>query len=232
VAPYVAEVLRDIPLRRFVPMLELGIDDAEPPRNRPLTSGRLRLLHVGRGVRTKGLRDVVRALAHLPDLPHVTLTSAGAGEEIALCRAEAQSLGVDRRVTFLDRQPREAVEDLYRSHDAFIFPSFREPAGGVLYEAMRHGLPVITAARGGPDFIVDDTCGIRLPVTTPENFSRAISMTIRSLDADSALLAALGTGAQAKVLRDGLWSAKTDRLVALYEEVKSPPVWRAGYPQG
>ena len=162
VAPYVADILRDIPLQRFEPVLELGIDGVEPPQTRPLTPGALRLLHVGRGVRTKGLRDAVRAMAQLRDL-NVTLTSAGAGEEIALARAEAQALGVADRVTFLDRQPRMVIEDLYRSHDVFLFPSFREPAGGVLYEAMRHGLPVITAARGGPDYIVDDTCGLRVP---------------------------------------------------------------------
>jgi glycosyltransferase involved in cell wall biosynthesis len=232
VAPYVADVLADIALRRFVPMLELGIDDVEPPQTRPLTPGALRLLHVGRGVRTKGLRDTVRALAHLPDLGHVTLTSAGAGEEIALCRAEAQALGVAHRVTFLYRQPREDIENLYRSHDAFVFPSFREPAGGVLYEAMRHGLPVITAARGGPDFIVDDTCGLRLPVTTPAGFATDIADAIRRLDTDRTLLADLGQGARVKVLRDGLWSAKADRLLTLYNEVKSLPVRCTAYPQG
>ena len=43
VAPYVADVLSDIPLQRFEPMLELGIDDVEPLTPRPLTPGRLRL---------------------------------------------------------------------------------------------------------------------------------------------------------------------------------------------
>ncbi len=67
VAPYVRTVLADIPLRRFEPVLELGIDDLPPPVTRP--DRPLRLLHVGRGVRTKGLRDAVRALAHLADRP-------------------------------------------------------------------------------------------------------------------------------------------------------------------
>ena len=232
VAPYVAQVLGDIPLRRFEPMLELGIDNVEPLIPRPLSCGALRLLHVGRGVRTKGLRDAVRALAHLRDLPGVTLTSAGAGEEIALCQAEAQALGLSDRITFLGRQPRDRVEDLYRTHDAFLFPSFREPAGGVLYEAMRHALPVITAARGGPDYIVDDSCGLRLPVTTPTDFATTIAGAIRHLAADPGLVARLGAGARAKVLAEGLWGAKADRLVALYHQVAAPPVRRAAYPQG
>ena len=115
------DVLGDIPLRRFEPVLELGIDDLAPRAARSLEPEHLRLLHVGRGVRTKGLRDAVRALALLKDLPGVTLTSAGAGEEIALCQEEAARLGVSDRVTFLGKIPRERVEALYATHDAFCF---------------------------------------------------------------------------------------------------------------
>lgn len=220
VAPYVRDVLAEIPLQRFEPVLELGIDDLPPPSVRP--DRPLRLLHVGRGVRTKGLRDAVRALAHLADRPGITLTSAGAGEEIAVCAAEAQALGLAHRVTFHGRIPRDAVEALYASHDVFVFPSFREPAGGVLYEAMRHGLPVITAARGGPEFIIDDDCGLRLPVTRPQAFAEAIAGAVRQLNDNSALRARMGTAARAKVAADGLWPAKAARLVALYEEVARP----------
>ncbi len=231
VAPYVADVLRDIPLQRFEPVLELGIDGVEPPLTRPQTPGALRLLHVGRGVRTKGLRDAVRAMAGLRDL-NVTLTSAGAGEEIAIARAEAQALGLTDRVTFLDRQPRGVIEDLYRSHDVFLFPSFREPAGGVLYEAMRHGLPVITAARGGPDFIVDDACGIRVPVTNPQDFARDLALAVRRLAADSDMVDAMGQAARAKVLAQGMWSAKAARMVDLYQSVARGPKGSPAYPIG
>lgn len=232
VAPYVQDLLADIPLRRFESVLELGIDDVEPPLARPLLPGKLRLLHVGRGVRTKGLRDAVRAMSQLRDLPGVTLTSAGAGEEIEICRAEARDYGITDRVSILGPVPRPQVEDLYRSHDVFLFPSFREPAGGVLYEAMRHGLPVITAARGGPEFIIDDSSGLRLPVTTPEDYVAAISDAIRQLYHAPDQVAALGAGARAKVLAEGLWSHKADRLVELYRDLIAPSGRAVSYPQG
>ena len=219
VAPYVRDVLAAIPLRRFEPVLELGIDGVETYTRAQPAAGQLRLLHVGRGVRSKGLRDAVRALAQLPDLPGITLTSAGAGEEIALCQAEAAALGVADRVTFLGRQPREKIEDLYRSHDVFVFPSFREPAGGVLYEAMRHGLPVITAARGGPDHIIDDQSGIRIAVQTPAQFATDIAAAIRAMDANPILRASLGDGARAKVAREGIWPTKANRMITLYQSI-------------
>ncbi len=220
VAPYVRDVLANIPIRHFAPVLELGIDELAPETSRPFESGRLRLLHVGRGVRTKGLRDVVRALTHLNDLPGVTLTSAGTGEEIAICRAEAERLGVSERVTFLGQVARDEVEVLYDSHDAFCFPSFREPAGGVLYEAMRHGLPVITAARGGPNWIIDDRSGIRISVTDPLRFPADIASAVRRLTRDVALRQSLGQGARARVSQQGLWRNKAARMVALYEETR------------
>ena len=110
-------------------------------------AGRVVLLHVGRAVRTKGLRDVVRAMARLEDLPGVSLVSAGDGEDLEACRAEAVKLGVASRITFLGKISREEVEGHYAAADVFCFPSFREPMGGVFFEAMAHGLPVITAAR-------------------------------------------------------------------------------------
>ncbi|MDU8913707.1 glycosyltransferase family 4 protein [Aestuariicoccus sp. MJ-SS9] len=219
VAPYVRDVLADVPMRRFEPVLELGIDDVAPLAPRRQEPGRLRVLHVGRAVRTKGLRDTVRALALVKDLPGVTLTSAGAGEELELCRAEAARLGVADRVTFHGRIARSEVEALYASHDVFCFPSFREPAGGVLYEAMRHGLPVITADRGGPAWIVDAASGFRLPVTDPATYAADIATSLRRLALSPELTKRLGQGARGKVLREGLWSAKADRLVDLYRDV-------------
>lgn len=223
VAPYVQEILSDIPLRRFESVLELGIDDVEEVAPRSTEQGHMRVLHVGRGVRTKGLRDTVRAMAQLKDLPGVTLTSAGMGEEIEICRAEAHRMGVADRVTFKGKVSRDEVEQLYASHDVFCFPSFREPAGGVLYEAMRHGLPVIAADRGGPASIIDASCGLLIAVTEPTQFAGDISAALRQFAGAPALRTRLGDGARAKVLREGLWGSKADALLALYNDILEYP---------
>ena len=218
VAPYMAGLLSPVPLKRFETVLELGIDDLPPLPARPADPGRLNLLHVGRGVRTKGLRDAVRALGHLADLPHAVLTSAGEGEEIDLCREEARRLGVADRVRFLGRIPRAQVEELYREADLFLFPSFREPAGNVLYEAQRWGLPCIAADRGGPAFIVDDENGIRVPVTDPETYPRDLAAAVRRLS-DPDLRARMGAAARRRLAKEALWPAKAEALLALWRDV-------------
>lgn len=220
VAPYVADILAPVPLKRFEVELELGIDpvaatDLLPRAGDPRP---LRLLHVGRGVRSKGLRDVVRALAQLRDLD-LHLTSAGGGAEIEAARAEALSLGVAERITFEGQVPRARVDALYAQSDIFVFPSFREPTGGVFYEAMLAGLPIVTAAYGGPDSIVTDACGLRLPVTTPEALAREIAGAIRTLHDDPARRLAMGWAARKEVLEKGPWPRKAARLVSLYRDV-------------
>lgn len=217
VAPYVREILQDVPIKRFEPVLELGIDNVAPTVPRAREQGHLRLLHVGRGVRTKGLRDVVRAMPHLPE--SVQMTSAGGGEEIALAQSEAKALGIDSRCRFLGRISREKVEHLYRTHDVFTFPSFREPAGGVLYEAMRWGLPVITAARGGPDWIIDDSCGIRIPISTPAALSHDIAVAVKFLLENPKRRRSMGDAARAKVAAEGVWTNKAQRLLKLYLDI-------------
>ncbi len=221
VAPYVAETLREtgVAVRRFEPILERGHEGRFPEVTRTSGPGEAHLLHVGRGVRTKGLRDVVRALAELRDLPGVRLTSAGDGPEIALVRTEAETLGVADQVRFLGQVPRQQVDVLYAAADIFAFPSFREPMGGVFFEAMEWGLPVIAAARGGPDFILDDTCAIRLQAETPAQFAHDIAQAIRALALDPERRRRMGAAAVERLKSVGGWSERAARLEALYREI-------------
>lgn len=220
VAPYVRDRLGDLRIRRFVTIMERGHGEAMPTRSEGRKDGdQLVLAHVGRVVRTKGLRDTIRALAHLRDLPSIRLISAGDGPDLAACREEADRLGVADRVTFHGRLSRARVEELYAQSDIFCFPSFREPMGGVLFEAMAHGLPVITAARGGPDFIIDDNSGIRVPVTDPDRFPRDIAGAIRGLALDPERRQRLGRGARARLVSFGDWEDRADTVMTLYHEV-------------
>ncbi len=218
--PYAAEALSHLKLKRIEYDTEVGIEALAPEReDRKRQQGALRLVFVGRVVRTKGLRDAVRALAKLSDLPGVTLDVAGDGEDLPACRDEAQALGISDRVRFHGRLAHDAVERLYAESDVFLFPSFREPTGIVLFEAMKHGLPIITTNIGGPGHIVDDSCGIRLKAEEPGQFAEDIASAIRELANDPVRVAALETGARQRVIDIGLWEPKIDRLLALYDSV-------------
>lgn len=216
VAPYVRELLDGVGVQRFETMSELGIEDLAPERPRPAVPGRLRLVHVGRAVRTKGLRDAVRAMARLPADVDVELDVAGFGEELEPCRRLAEELGVAAKIRFHGRLPRAEVETLYEQADAFLFPSFREPSGSVIFEALRQGLPVITVDRGGPGHVVDATCGLRVPAQDPEQLAGDLARAITHLARDPGLHCRLARGARARVAQLGLWTTKIDWLFGLY----------------
>jgi glycosyltransferase involved in cell wall biosynthesis len=219
VAPYMRDVLAPVPIRRFEPFLGIGVEGLAPETTRPAEPGRLRLLYVGRVVRTKGLRDAIRALGQLGDRPGVTLTAVGDGEDLAECRAEAARLGLRDRVTFTGRLPRAEIEAHYQGSDALIFPSFRESMGAVIYEAMRWGLPVITVRAGGPDWIVDDSSGLKAAVTTPEQLARDLAAHVALLADDPALRARLGAAGRARLAAEALWPAKAARMLGLYDSL-------------
>jgi len=219
--PGAAERLAPLNVSKIAIETEVGVADLEKPGpEQDRQPGVLRMLYVGRIVRTKGLRDAIRALSGLRDLPHVTLDVAGDGEDLARCRADADRLGLATRVRFHGYQSRHQVEQLYRQADLFLFPSFREPTGIVLFEAMRHGLPVITTNLGGPGYIVTKNCGIRVSVIKPDQFADDLSQAIRKIADDPEMLRVLGNGARARVVEIGLWDEKIKRILNLYYETK------------
>jgi len=222
VAPYVRELLEScgISPRRFEVMSETGVLEMPEAHDRCERSpGELKLLFVGRIVRTKGVRDAVRALARLPDLPGVTLDVVGDGDDLAACEAEADQLGLGARVGFHGRKTRAECDGFYARADAFCFPSMREPSGNVVFESLSHGLPVIASDRGGPGYVVDETCGLKVPVSDPGGYADSLAAAIRRLANEPGLVTRLSAGARARVESVALWERKIDRLCALYDEV-------------
>ena len=220
VAPYVKSLLGDLPAREVELMSETGVTHLPPPRI-PAREGsrRPRLLFVGRVVRSKGVRDAIRALARLRDLDGLMLDVVGDGDDLAACKEEARELGVSDMITFHGRLPRQDIDAFYARADVFVFPSFREPSGNVVLEAMSHGLAMVVADRGGPGFVVDDNCGFRVPVVDPKQFADGIAKCIRQLATEPDLIVTLGTAARERVTRQFLWDAKIDRMMELYDRV-------------
>ncbi|UOE42749.1 glycosyltransferase family 4 protein [Agromyces larvae] len=221
IAPYVRDVLSDSPIRRFESMSEVALHEVQPPIDRARRAGPVRLLHVGRTIRTKGLRDVIRALAELRDLSLV-LDVLGDGNDRAACEALVHELGLGDRVTFHGMVARAAVDEFYREADIFVFPSYREPGGGVVLEALSHGLPLILADRGGPAAFVDDASAIRVPAVTPEQLARDCAAAIRSLVEDPALRIRMGEAARSHAASHHLWRHRLDQMGRYYEQVARP----------
>ena len=93
IAPYVGSFLEDLSIRRLEVLSETGLETLPDPVDRSNRDGLIRLLYVGRIVRTKGVRDAIRAMARLNDLPLV-LDIVGDGFDRATCQQLAVELGL------------------------------------------------------------------------------------------------------------------------------------------
>jgi glycosyltransferase involved in cell wall biosynthesis len=218
IAAYVEDFLAGISLRRFRVMSETGIERLPGAVDRTGRQGAVRLLFVGRLVRTKGARDAIRALGLTRDLPAV-LDVVGDGFDRAACEALTAELGLTGRVRFHGWLPRARIDEFYRSADVFVFPSYREPGGNVPFEAMGYGLPLIVSDVGGPGSVVDESCGIRLHPVSPDQYARELASAITRLVADPGLRWALGEGARRRAAEIGLWDSRIEQLDAIFAEI-------------
>jgi glycosyltransferase involved in cell wall biosynthesis len=218
IAPYVEQLLSPVPIQHFEAMSDTGVEQLPDPIDRSARTGPLRLLYVGRMVRTKGARDAIRAISRLADVD-VTLDLAGDGFDRPACEALISELGLQHRVTMHGRVPRDQVDAMYRDADVFVFPSYREPGGNVVAEAMGFGLPMIVSDRGGPGYVVDDTSGFRISPVDPAQFAADIAAAIRRLVEDPALRTSMGRCARDRIAQLALWPNKVARLEAIYAEV-------------
>lgn len=188
--------------------------------------GAFLFLCVGRNHPKKNFAGLLRAFAALAaEGVDATLAFVGAGvQELA---ATAEALGIAESVRLIDPPramtqggtapalPADELVALYRSADAFVFPSLIETFGIVLVEAMAAGLPVITTdGPGCRDIVRRDIDGLTVPAGDADALARAM----RTLREDPALHEKLAAASRARAEAFS-WETVTDSYVALYREL-------------
>lgn len=221
-APYVQKLLAPLSIRSSSIEIEHGFPDNQelPPAKRTVSQdGKIKLLFVGRIIQTKGLRYAILALSKAKALSKIEFMVIGDGDDLPACRDEVKRLGLYDHVHLLGWKSRQEVEDFYCTADIFLFPSFREPTGGVLLEAMVHGLPCITCAYGGPDYMVDDSCGIKVEPASDDKYVENITAAIDRLVFDTDLRMKMSQQAYCRARDSFGWDAKRKRMSSLYTKL-------------
>lgn len=228
VAPYVKELLSLSGIKRFEVSSETGVESvAERVKVPPGLGEPLKLLFVGRIIRTKGVIDAIRAVGLVSGQVSVEFHVLGDGDNMAECKRLISELGLEKTVHLHGRAPRSEVNKWYTDAHAFLFPSFREPSGNVVFEALGHGLPVITSTVGGPGTVVTEKCGFRVNPESPEQYARGLADCILTLGRNPELLASLSNGALRRMEEWAYWPEKITKLLNLYEEVANGTPTRA-----
>ena len=228
VAPYMETLLRPVSPRRFEIMVETGPEELINQQSAilPRKTGQLKLLFVGRLTRTKGVIDAIRAIAELPFNSQITLDILGEGELRNQCEQLIARNSLQNKVFLHGRVPREVVNQYYRSSDIFLFPSFREASGTVVFEALGAGIPVITASTGGPGYAVTPDCGICVDPINPKQYSTDLAQAIMRLIQNPDRLSEMSAAAVKRVNCIASWDRRYDRLSDLYSSILDSPTYK------
>jgi glycosyltransferase involved in cell wall biosynthesis len=117
---------------------------------------------------------------------------------------------------------REALADVYRSADAYIFPSIMETFSFTYLEAMRFGLPILTSDR---DF-ARDRCGDAALYFDPLD-PRSVAKSMARIIEDQELRARLVENAKGIAQHMPTWEEVAARFIEVLERAattpKSPP---------
>ncbi|MBI2761648.1 MAG: glycosyltransferase family 4 protein [Chloroflexi bacterium] len=223
---YTADFVRELLPGRDVTIIANGVDTA---RFRPVTDRRARAclrrrlglpvdgfiaLTIRRLVYRNGLDVLLDAAAALRQRPDIHVVIGGRGPERHLLEASIRDRHLDR-CHLVGSIPDDLLPLYYQAADAFVLPTRTgEGFGLVLLEAFATGIPVVAAAGGGQDEVVEhEQTGLFVPAEDPAALARAIDR----LYADPDALAAMGANALRRA-REYDWErqiAKLDDFLAL-----------------
>lgn len=120
-------------------------------------------------------------------------------------------------VTFHGWMSLDQVHGFLERSNVFLFPSLFEASGTVVLESLSNGVPVLCHDTCGQGDIIDDTCGIKVPMVNPRYSVAGFTAAILRLYNDRELLNRLSSGATKKSQKL-TWEKKVIKMVELYKK--------------
>ncbi len=164
----------------------------------------------------KGIFTLLDAFDRVaPRVADCTLEIWGDGDESAAVDARIAASPFRERIFRRGRAPRDDVARIMRSHSVYCMPSYGEPFGMTLLEAMASGVPVVTTDAGGPPFIVHREGGRVVPMRDAGRLADALVEIL----ADRQLQESMGEYNRRRVEQEFDWSRSLDRMESVYAQV-------------
>jgi glycosyltransferase involved in cell wall biosynthesis len=205
---------------RCVYVPENGIDPARfSLLAKPWRAGPLRIAFVGRLVPYKGADMLIEAAAELVRAGKVTLDIIGDGPELTRLRTLAATLHIQAGTKLDGWVAHDQLQERLASAHVFGFPSVREFGGGVVLEAMAMGIVPVVVGYAGPNELVTDRTGYRVPLDRRDKLIDGFRQIFQRLAADPTPLEAMGARARARVLTHFTWNAKAQQMLEIYRWV-------------
>jgi glycosyltransferase involved in cell wall biosynthesis len=183
-------------------------DDREP----------LRIAWSGLHLPGKALHLLLRALSRLPESIDWRLDIYGDGPLRTGWQKLAIKFGVESRCIWHGHLPRaEALEGLKSAH-LFVTTSLKDLTSTVILEALANGVPILCPDHCGFADVVNEQCGMKIPIGNVREFETGLSRSIIAIACDEMMRRRLAEGALLRA-RDYSWEAKAEAIDRVYDRV-------------
>ena len=177
----------------------------------------LHLVWSGQHTPGKALNIALKALSLISKDIKWKFHILGNGELTNKWKNYAHSLGIAKNCKFYGLVTRQEALKIMEQSNLMLITSLRDLTSAVTVESVSLGLPVICLDHSGFSDVIDESCGIKIPVTNFPDVTIEISKAIETLALDNNLLAELAEGAFNKSAMYS-WKYKVDILHQVYRK--------------
>lgn len=178
----------------------------------------MHLLWVGKIQGLKALPIAIEAVNKLKSKFSVKMSVVGDGPDEVECKNLVKQFGLEKEITFTGKILNTQVIEMMRNYDLLFFTSLKEGTPHVVLEALSNGLPVLCHDACGHGDIVDETCGMKIPLISFQKSVDEFAEKIEFLFLNQDKFDIFTEGAKECVKRNS-WEYKAKSMVNYYQKV-------------
>lgn len=177
-----------------------------------------RIVWSGQHTGGKALNILLKSLVKLPPEMNWTLIVLGDGKKTRSWKKLSEKLGVENKIQWKGWLPRVEAHEIMLSAHLMCITSLKDLTSTVILEALSFGLPVICIDHCGFSHVINDHCGIKIPILTPQHLTSAFAKAIANLYFDEDFRKKLAEGATQRA-REFSWAGNTQALNQVYRSL-------------
>jgi len=178
----------------------------------------LKIIWSGQHTSGKALPILLKSLSFLDQDILWELHVLGTGTETKYWKKTAIQLGISKSCVWHGWLLKENALEVMKSGHLLTITSLKDLTSSVIIEGISLGLPVVTLDHCGFSFVIDETCGIKIPVDNPKKIFINFKLAIQSLYKSESYRKSLAEGALIRA-QDFSWEKKIKQLNEVYQKL-------------